>query len=129
MVRRVTLDSGVISALAEGDKRVRAHLEAFRRHDVEVIVPAPVIAESTTGVGPRDAKVNLVLRGCRIAPTTEPIARRAAALRYKARRPDTTVDAIVVATAELVGGGALLTGDPDDCSALAAPTNVRVETP
>ena len=129
MVRRVTLDSGVVSALAEGDARARANLEAFRRRDVEVIVPAVVIAESTTGVGPRDARVNTVLSGCRIAPATEAIARRAAQLRFTARRPDATIDAIVVATADLVGGRALLTRDLDDCGALARSTDVRVQSP
>jgi predicted nucleic acid-binding protein len=125
----VTLDSGVLSAVADGDARARAHLEAFRRHDVEVILPAVVIAESTTGAGPRDARVNTVIGGCRIAPTTEAIARRAADLRYRARRPDATIDAIVVATAELVGGRALLTRDADDWGALAQPTAVRVQRP
>ena len=86
MVRRVTLDSWVVSSLAEGDQRTRANLEAFRRRDVEVIVPAVVVAESATGEGPRDAVVNMVLGGCRIAATTEPVARRAAALRHRARR-------------------------------------------
>jgi predicted nucleic acid-binding protein len=129
VVRRLTLDSGVLSALAEGDRRGRANLEAARRHDVEVVVPAVVLAESTTGQGPRDARVNLVIGGCRVAPTTEHIARRAAALRHRARRPDLTVDAMVVATAELVGGAALLTSDPGDCQLLAAGTGVRVEEP
>jgi len=129
VVRRVTLDSGVVSALAEGDARVRAHLEAFRRRDVEVIVPSVVIAECTTGRGPRDASVNLVLRGFRCASATEPVARRAAALRHQAGRPHATIDAIIVATAELVGGRALLTRDPADCGALAGGTGVRVEVP
>jgi predicted nucleic acid-binding protein len=126
---RVTLDSGVVSALATGDRGVLDHLEALRRSDVEAVVPTPVIAESTTGDGPRDAGVNLVVKGCRVEPTTEAIARRAAALRYKARRADATIDALVVATAELVGGGVLLTRDLDDCAKLAEPTKVRVRTP
>ncbi|MGH8897767.1 MAG: PIN domain-containing protein [Egibacteraceae bacterium] len=129
MVRRVTLGAGALSAAAEGDQRVRANLEALRRHNTEVVLPAVAIAESTTGEGTRDARVNLVIRGCQVASTTELIARRAGALRYRARRPDATVDAIVVATAELVGGGALLTFDREDCTALAENTSVRVEGP
>lgn len=125
----MTLDAGALSAAAEGDQRVRANLEALRRHNAEVVLPAVVIAESTTGDGPRDARVNLVIRGCQVASTTELIARRAGALRCRARRPDATVDAIVVATAELVGGGALLTFDLEDCTALAEGTSVRVEQP
>ncbi len=129
MVRRVTLDSGVVSAAAQGDARTLATLEAFRRRDVEIVVPAPVVTESTTGRGPRDTPVNLLLAGCRIAPTTESIARLAGRLRFRAKRPEGTVDAIVVATAELVGGRALLTQDLADCRALARETAVRVETP
>lgn len=125
----MTIDSGVVSAAAEGDARALANLEALRRRNVEVIVPAPVLTESTTGHGPRDARVNLVLGGCRIAPTTESIARRAGDLRYGARKPEATVDAIVVATADLVGDLALLTYDVRDCRALAQRTRVRVETP
>lgn len=57
--------------------------------------------------------------------TSERVARRAGELRYQSRRTD-TVDAIVVATADLVGGRAVLTTDPDDCRVLAAPTDVQV---
>ena len=129
MVRRVTLDSGALTAAATGDARVRANLQAFRRNGVEVVLPAVVLVESTTGEGPRDARVNLVVKGCRVAPTTEAVARRAAALRFRAGRPDLTVDAVVVATAELDGGSAVLTFDAGDLTALAAGTTVRVELP
>jgi hypothetical protein len=129
VVRRVTLDAQLVAAIAEGEPRARAHLEAFRRNDVEVVVPAPVIVQSTTGMPGRDARVDTVIAGCRVMDTTEDIARRAAALRYEARRPDATVAAIVVATSELVGGRMLLAGDPAGCVALAGPTSVRVEAP
>lgn len=127
MVRRVTLDAGLVAAIAGGEPRARAHLEAFRRNDVEVVVPAPVVVQSTTGSPGRDARVDMVIAGCRVMPTTEDIARRAAALRYESRRPDATVQAIVLATSELVGGRMLLTGDPEGCAALARVTSVRVE--
>lgn len=40
--------------------------------------------------------------------------------------PAATVDALVVATAELDGGGTVLTGDPLDLRSLAGPTLVHV---
>ncbi len=129
MVQKVTLDSGVLSRLSKGDARSRAHLEAFRRHDVEVVIPAVVIAESTTGESGRDAQVNRVISGCRVEATTEQIARRAASLRFQAKRPRITIDAIVIATAEAIGGGAVLTEDLDDLRALAQFAQVRVERP
>jgi hypothetical protein len=48
---------------------------------------------------------------------------------YRGRRPDATIDAIIVATAELVGGRALLTRDADGSGALAQPLAVRVQRP
>jgi hypothetical protein len=129
MVRRVTVDASVIFTLAEGCPRVRAHLEAFRRHDVEVIVPAPVIAQAIVGKALHDARANMVLTGCRIAELTERIARRAAVLCQRSGHEEAIVDALVVATSELVGGGALLTRRTDVCSALAVLTSVRVQPP
>jgi hypothetical protein len=125
----VTLDAGFVLAIADGDARARAHLEAFLRHDVEVVVPAPVITQSTTGRNGSDERVNRVIAGCRVMDTTEPIARRAAVLRHQLGRPDVTVDAIVVATSELVGGRMLLTNQPEACAELTSMTTVRVETP
>lgn len=127
MVRRVTLDAGVVTAIAAGEPGARAQLEAFRRHEVEVVVPAPVIVECTTGTARVDARVDVVIEGCRVMDTTEAIARRAAALRHIARVPDATVAAITVATAELAGGRMLLTRDPEGSTALTLLTGVRVE--
>jgi hypothetical protein len=47
------------------------------------------------------------------------LARRTAALRHKTRR-GSVVDASVVATAEVNGGGVVLTSDLDDLGVLAA---------
>lgn len=126
MVRRVTIDAGILRSVADGDLG-RAHLEVFRRHDVEVVVPAPALVECTTGKRLRDARMNVVIGGCRVAVTTEQIARRAAALHQRSGLTDAVIDAMVVATSELVGGSALLTYRPEVCSTLAAPTAVRVE--
>jgi hypothetical protein len=82
-------------------------------------VPTPVLVESTTGDGARDAEVNRILgvleRAARVlqAPD-ESTARRAGRLRYLARSDD-GIDALVAAAA--VGDGSpavVLTSDPDD---------------
>jgi hypothetical protein len=123
----VTIDAGALAAVANGCPQARAHFEVFRRHDVEVVIPAPAIAQSVTGKRLRDARLNLAIQGCRVVDTTEPIARRAAVLQERADLPDAAVHAMVVATSELVGGGALLTDGCDECVTLASLTSVRVE--
>jgi hypothetical protein len=128
VVRRVTVDAGTLAAVANGCPQTRAHFEVFRRHNVEVVIPAPALAQSVTGKRLRDARLNLAIEGCRVVATTEPIARRAAVLQKRAELPDAAVQAMVVATSELVGGGALLTDGCELCSTLASLTSVRVET-
>ncbi|MGH8933437.1 MAG: PIN domain-containing protein [Egibacteraceae bacterium] len=115
------LDSGALSAWAERDRRVLAVLEAVRRAGGYAVVPTVVVAESTTGRPGRDATVNLRLKGCVLDSCDEGRARRAAALRYACGVPDrvSIVDAVVVASAEAVGGR-VLTGDPRDLRRLAA---------
>lgn len=116
----LVLDSGALSGLAEGDPRAAAIAEVVQRRGGALIVPTVVVAESTTGMGSRDAKVNRVLRHAITDVCDEHTARRAAALRHDARRGSgDTVDAIVVATAELSPGRTVATTDPDDLMALA----------
>jgi predicted nucleic acid-binding protein len=125
----VVLDSGALSALAQSRESVRRFLEAALDHNGRVVVPAVVIAESTTGTA-RDAAVNRALRAIEIVPITERIARDAAALRYRVRRsPVSVIDAIVVATADQYQGAALMTGDPDDLGKLARVRDRTVVVP
>ncbi len=116
----IVLDAGAVTAFAHPNQRRRERLIALRQAtDQPFIVPTTVVAEVVTGVGPRDAHVNRLLQGCEIIPLTELVARRAAALRHRARR-GSVVDASVVATAEIRGGGVVLTGDLGDLRALTA---------
>lgn len=124
---RVTLDSGALSALASGHVGLRADLRVLQRRGVQVVVPAPALAECITGNGSRDANTNRVLGRLPVLATTEWIARRAGLLRHAARLPGSTVDALVVATAEQDGGGLVITGDPSDLRALAESTSVVVK--
>jgi predicted nucleic acid-binding protein len=88
-------------------------VQAALKKRAGVAIPAVVLAESTTGNGPRDAAVNRVIAavGGAVLPADESTARRAGALRYRARS-DATIDALVVAAAAGVGADALiLTGE------------------
>lgn len=77
-----------------------------------VVIPAVVLAESTTASGPRDASVDRVIAAVgAVAQADEAVGRRAGALRYRARS-DATIDALVVATAAGAAAGAIvLTGE------------------
>ena len=126
MVARLTLDSSAVSALAAGHQRLRADLIVLQRRGLEAIVPSVVVAECETGNGPRDASTNRVLNRLTVVSVDESIARRAGQLRYEAQRQDATIDALVVATAEIAGGGLVFTGDRGDLRQLAQPTSVSV---
>ncbi|MBI4704581.1 MAG: PIN domain-containing protein [Deltaproteobacteria bacterium] len=118
---RCVLDSGGLSALIDGSQHARAGWVV--EHQGSVLVPTPVLVETITGEPGRDAEVNRVLGafvragGVLVAPD-EGTARRAGALRFRARTDD-GIDALVAAAA-LGDGGAcvLLTSDPDDLSRL-----------
>lgn len=88
-----------------------AMLRRALREQRRVVIPAVVLAESTTGVGPRDARVNRVVATVGdVASVEEDLAKLAGSLRYRSRT-DATVDAIVVATAVRAGGAVVVTGE------------------
>jgi predicted nucleic acid-binding protein len=113
------LDAGAVIDAAAGRQRTLAVIAAAREEGVRVLVPAVVVAETVRGSGPRDARVNLLLRGVsEITPSTEDRARIAGALIGTAGG-DATIDALVVAEAVGRGGGVILTGDVVDLRRLA----------
>lgn len=116
----VALDSGALSAWADGDRRILAALEVVRQAGGYVVVPTVAVAESTTGQPDRDATVNRRLKAAALDTCPEERARRAAALRFGSGRAEeiSVVDAIVIATGEAVGAR-VITGDPDDLRVLA----------
>lgn len=132
IVPRIVIDSGGLSGLCGHSHSARTNLQLLRTYRGKLQLPAVVLAESTTGHGPRDAEVNRVLGvlaelpNC-IVNVDEPIARRAGALRHAARSDD-GIDAIVAAVA--VGDGSpavVLTSDPRDLERLlAADPQVKV---
>jgi predicted nucleic acid-binding protein len=117
----LVLDSGALSALAQKDEALRVTFREALKRGATIVVPTAVIAESLTGEGSRDARVNRFLGSTALAELDETLARRAAHLRHtlRARRAG-TIDAIVVATADEFPGTVLLTTDPNDLRPLAA---------
>jgi predicted nucleic acid-binding protein len=123
----LVLDSGGVSRLAQRSTRALALIAAFRQQGLwPPLVPSVVLVESLTGRGTRDANVNRLVKTCDVAESVpQPMARRAAELRHRARR-GSAVDAVTVAAAE--PGGTVLTSDPKDLEALAAhATAVTIE--
>jgi predicted nucleic acid-binding protein len=118
-----------VIALSRGDAAVRRFIERAHADGSAVCVPVVVVAETARGNGPRDAPVNLVLH--RLAPhplVDEPLARTAGSLLAESRT-DNTVDALVAAEAARLAPALLLTGDPDDMSALLGDRRGVVVTP
>lgn len=119
---RIILDSGALSTLAEKSEALRTALrKIIVSKRTVVLVPTAVIAEATTGHHGLDANVNRALKTTLLVDLDLRIARSAAALRHAHRRRGSgTIDAIVVATADLVPGSDVVTTDPRDISLLAS---------
>lgn len=115
----LVLDSGAVSRLAERSRYAAALIQALRSEGLwPPIVPSVVLVECLQGHVGRDVLTNKFLKTCDLAEEVrEPLARRAALLRRRAKR-GSAVDALVVAAAE--PGGTVLTTDPDDLKALVA---------
>ena len=126
--RKIVLDSGGVTRLAERSRQAAALLGELRRTNLwPPVIPSAVLIECLTGRGSRDAAVNRLLNVCEVVEyLPAALARRAAALRTAARR-GSAVDALVVALAE--PAGAVLTGDVEDLAPLAAAaSNVHVHS-
>lgn len=119
---RIILDSGAVSALAQEKGSIRVALTTALREGAHIFIPTPVIAESTTGNGVRDAPTNRVIKAADLLILDEPVARVAATLRHRERSAG-TIDAMVVAFGDAVPGSTILTGDFRDLQALATIQN------
>ena len=114
----LVLDSGAVTYLSRRTETVAASIRVLVRDGLwPPVVPTVVLVESLTG-RPADANANRLLKTCDvIEELPDDVARRAAELRYRARR-GSAVDAILVASAE--PGGTVLSRDVADLKALAA---------
>jgi predicted nucleic acid-binding protein len=119
---RCVLDSGGLTALLGRSQKARAWLRWLALHGGEIIVPAAVLSECTTGDAGRDAEVNRVLGAFAVVVTTESAARLAGAFRFRARTDD-GIDALVAAEAAIAQvPTVLLTSDPGDLGRLLSGT-------
>jgi hypothetical protein len=121
------LDAGAVTQLADRSTRSGELIAVLRQQSLwPPVVPSVALVESLTGRPDRDANTNRLLKTCDIVTDlTEPLARRAAAVRHRAGR-GSAVDAVVVAMAE--PGGSVLAGDVRDLQALAEHcTDVTIE--
>ena len=117
--KRLILDSRAVIGLSRGDDSVRAFLRRSIELDIPVEIPVVVVAETVRGKR-NDAPVDRVLKAVGNVPETTPtVGRRAGRLLGEAGS-SATVDALVVAHVVEASGGAILTGDVKDLSALAA---------
>ena len=115
----IVLDSGAVSAAAEGDVRVRAELSVAEEIGVRVHVSTVTLTEVLRG-HPRDARIHSLLAAVDQDPVTPEIGRAAGELLGQTQRHD-TVDAIIAITAGRAGSRVrLLTGDPTDLGGLTA---------
>lgn len=113
----VVLDSGAVTAGAQGDVRVRAELTLAEQIGAELHVSSVTLTEVLRG-HPRDARTHALLSGMSKEAVTPELGRAAGELLGRAARND-TVDAIVAVTAGTVGSRVrLVTGDPLDLGAL-----------
>jgi hypothetical protein len=123
---RCVLDSGGLTALVGGSQRAREWLRWVVEHEGTIQVPTPILVESTTGDGARDAEVNRVLGvlkrvAAALQSPDEITARRAGRLRFLAGSDD-GIDALVAAAAVADGSPAVvLTSDADDLRRLLGP--------
>jgi predicted nucleic acid-binding protein len=123
LANRIALDSGALIKLSAGDPLVRAILRKWTNEKWQIIVPAPVLAETLRG-GPTDASVHRILTSRATAITI--VGLSGAAGRDGGERlgrarmpPHSTVDALIVASAVEARAQHILTGDPDDVALLA----------
>jgi predicted nucleic acid-binding protein len=130
--RAIVLDSGGLSALVDGDERVRALMRQANDRDLDVVIPTTVLVESLTGSGPRDARVNALIEhgGSEVPSLDLPTARRAAELRARSKaRGASVTDAVVAAEGITRGRALVVTSDPTDIRALVgASGSVDVQT-
>ena len=115
--RRLILDSGGVSAIADGNPVARATVARARNDGYLVAIPTPAVTEVHTGRR-EHALIDRVLKAVdHEIPSTPRVARLAGVLRAKSGVTD-VVDAIVVAEAIESTPAIVLTSDPTDISRL-----------
>lgn len=124
----LVLDSEALSALARPTtdplrhQRVRAAMRSAHDRNFPVRVPSAVLVELYRGRGTDEMIDRVLERGfAQVVTTGARIARVAGHLLAAADSgSEMAIDALVVATAIRLGGGIIVTHDPNDLTVLAA---------
>lgn len=118
-VGTVVFDTGALDRVADGDEFTRALWRRLVDAGWNSLLPSVVLTEAITG-RPQDARVERVIASIgRPVDPDEALARRAGALRFRARNATPSgIDALVAAHAASATPSVVFTGDPDDISAL-----------
>ena len=124
----LVLDSEAVSILARPEQNserhdlVRAAMRSAHLRNAPVRIPTAVLVELYRGPGFDEPIDRVVVQGfAQIVTTGARIARIAGHLLAKAGAgSELAIDALVVATAVRLGGGIVLTHDPEDLTKLAA---------
>lgn len=112
----LTLDTGALIAAERGDRRFWAFWKEALRREVEVTVPAPVLAQVWRGG--REARLAMLIGGCRVESLNAALAKQTGVLCGRSGTAD-VVDAFVVVSAGSRRDD-ILTSDPDDIQRLAS---------
>jgi predicted nucleic acid-binding protein len=123
VAKRIALDSGALIKLSHGDPLTRAVLRKWTDEKWETIVPAPVLAETLRG-GPADTLVHRILSSRATAVTVVGVSERAGRdagerLGATGLPPQSTLDALIVASAVAERAEHILTADPSDIGPLS----------
>ncbi|MGD0452618.1 MAG: PIN domain-containing protein [Solirubrobacteraceae bacterium] len=111
----VTYDAGALIAAERNSLSMWALHRRLLERGVRPTLSTAVLGQVWRG-GPQ-AQLSRLLRGCRVAPLSEPEARAAGAALASSRSND-LVDAVVVVTA-LARQDLIVTSDPDDLRRIA----------
>lgn len=123
-MRPVVYDAGVLVAADRSTREIWAGHRVRLEAGIVPVVPAPVVAQVSRS--PAQAQLRRLLRGCEIAPLTEPGAHAAGHLMGRAGTAD-IADAVVAHTAAVLRAD-VVTGDHADIARLlgAAGSDSRV---
>lgn len=110
-----TFDTGMLIALERRKRRATDVFQAIVRRGFLPVVPAAVLVEWWRGR--TDVREDIL--AAVVVEDMPPVLCRAAGEALSAVREASLVDAIVMASAALRGGGVVYTSDPDDLGRLA----------
>jgi predicted nucleic acid-binding protein len=119
----ITFDTGALVALERRDKRMWDRFRRLRDRGVRILVPASCLSEWWRKSA-RQAAIRPAIRSSIVLVSESVACAAGEALGSLDRRrhqttPALTIDAQVMATAALAGGGAVLTSDPSDLGLFA----------